>query len=163
MSGEGSVEPGVLPDGELLDLLCDMWDEHDPVPPDLADRVSFVLMLDDLEIDLLRLETEDLVGAGARTDEQVRTVTFSSDSLSVMVSISHARGGDVRVDGWISDGGRLQVELRQSGSTRRGTADDDGRFVFDGIGRGLIQLVFLPTAGAARTLPRSVVTPAVQV
>jgi hypothetical protein len=99
--------------------------------------------------------------AGARGEERARTVTFTSASLSVMITISAA--ADVRLDGWITSGGGLRVDLLAEGQDRSTTADDDGRFVFDGIASGLAQLVFQPTAGAQTKLARPVVTPAIQV
>ena len=164
MSTEGSG-PRVLGPGEeeLFGHLRQMWEERDPVPVDLADRISFALALEDLEVELLAMEQSELATAGHRGEEQVRTMTFSSDSLSVMVSITPGREQGMRIDGWITDGGGLDVELRRRGSLRRERADDDGRFAFDGIAAGLVQLVFHPTEGARRTLARVVVTPSVQV
>jgi hypothetical protein len=164
MSTEGSG-PRVLgpSEEELFAQLCQMWEERDPAPADLADRISFALSLDDLEVELLAMEQSELVSAGHRGEEQVRTMTFSSDSLSVMVSISPGREQGMRIDGWITDGGGLDVELRRRGSLRRERADADGRFAFDGITAGLVQLVFHPTEGAHRVLARVVVTPSVQV
>lgn len=158
----GSRTVAVPGDDELLDLLADMWERHDPVPVDLADRVSFVLGLEDLEVELMRLTEQTLTLAGARADEQARTVTFSSDTLSVMVMINVGFGG-VRLDGWINGGGGLQVALRISSGERTTSADADGRFSFEGVPTGLTQLVFLPTTGAQARLSRSVVTPAIQV
>jgi hypothetical protein len=146
---------------DLLDALAGMWQDRDPVPEDLAERVSFVLSLENLEVEVLRLESSML--AGARGEEHVRTVTFTSDSLSVMVTVSPAADGAVRIDGWIAAGGDLGVELRAGQSCRPGRADEDGRFVFDAVPTGLVQLVFHPTQGAGTALRRPVVTPAMQV
>lgn len=148
-------------DDELLDLLAGMWQRDDPVPGDLADRICFALALDDLEVELMRLTEATLSTAGARTDEQARTVTFSSDTLSVMVMINEA-GAGIRLDGWISGGGGLQVVLRIGAGERTTAADGDGRFSFEAVPAGLAQLTFLPTEGAQTRLSRSVVTPAVQ-
>jgi hypothetical protein len=149
-------------DEQLLDLLAQMWQRYDPPPADLADRVCFALGLEDLEVELMRLGEQELSAAGARADEQVRAVTFSSDTLSVMVMINEGFGG-VRLDGWIDGGGGLQVTLRVGTGERTTAADLDGRFSFEGVPSGLTQLVFLPTEGAQARLNRSVVTPAIQV
>jgi hypothetical protein len=151
--------PGAGEDSALLAALRRMWERQDPVPGDLADRVLFALSLENLEVEVMQLREELM--AGARGEERARTVTFTSASLSVMITISAA--ADVRLDGWITSGGGLRVDLLAEGQDRSTTADDDGRFVFDGIASGLAQLVFQPTAGAQTKLARPVVTPAIQV
>ena len=150
-------------DEELLDQLAHVWDHLDPPPVDLADRISFALGLDDLEVELMRLTEQSLSLAGARTEDQARTVTFSSDTLSVMVMINEGPVGGVRLDGWITGGRGLQVGLRIDGAERTTAADDDGRFSFEAVPAGLTQLVFHPTDGAQTRLRRSVVTPAIKV
>jgi hypothetical protein len=150
-------------DDELLDLLADLWQSHDPPPTDLADRVSFALSLDDLEVELMRLTDQTLSLAGARAEDQAHTVTFCSDTLSVMVMINNEAAGGVRLDGWIVGGAGLQVGLRTDGAERTTSADGDGRFSFQAVPAGLTQLVFHPTEGAEARLRRSVVTPAIKV
>jgi len=161
---------------DVLDTLRDMWTERDPVPPDLAARICFALELEDLEVELAQLG-EELGLAGARGEEQARTVTFTSASLSVMVTLGEAVGGVVRVDGWIADGGGLLVTLRRGaggrpatepdGTDRITTADDDGRFAFEGVTCGTVQFVFRSpqpdpdAAPLAVQLPRPVVTPGI--
>jgi hypothetical protein len=157
-------------DAATLATLRAMWSERDPVPPDLADRVLFVLSMEDLEAELLLLSCEQVDAVGARGEDQARTITFSNDHLSVMVTISDETSR-VRLDGWIGDGGGVHVGLRHMGSNgtppaaseQATTADHNGRFAFPGLGHGLVQLVFHPTDGAQMTLPRAVVTPAVQI
>ena len=158
-------------DATTLTTLRRMWEDHDPVPPDLADRVCFVLSMENLEAELMELTAgfAEPVGA-ARAEEQARNVTFTSDTLTVTVTISQD-GRLVRLDGWIGDGGGLGVALRQmppavrpaTPGERSTIADEDGRFAFPDLDHGLVQLVFHPTPGAQLCLPRAVVTPAVQI
>jgi hypothetical protein len=148
---------------DLMAALRAMWDERDPVPDDLAERVSFALSLENIEVELARMEEHLLAGAGARGEERVRTVTFTSASLSVMVTIGDEPAGTVRIDGWIQDGGSLDVEVRGEAGTRACRADGDGRFVLEGVVHGLVQLIFQPTAGGTPDLAAPVVTPALQV
>jgi hypothetical protein len=151
---------GSLADAALLDDLRGMWERLDPVPVDLADRVCFALRLEDLEVELLRMEAE-LVGA--RGEERARTITFSSPSLSVMVTIGDEGADRVRLDGWIDRGAGLEIEAKLEQDSRRTVADGEGRFAVDGLPRGLVQLIFHPTDGAERSLRSPVVTPALQV
>ena len=83
------VTPEELP-SPLRDELRRMWEQADPVPPALADRVVFALEVDaftdgDLELELMRLQEPETVGSRG---EEVRTVTFGSESLTVMIAIS---------------------------------------------------------------------------
>ena len=168
MRSDGGAREGLglgdqeLSDRELMDTLRQMWATRDPEPADLAERIVFTLSVDDLDGELMRLSEELLTAAGARAEEQARTVTFSSESLSVMVTISPVRAA-VRLDGWISEGGGLRVGLRAADGERTIDSDGDGRFAFEDVGPGLVQLVFHPCDGAVPTLHRPVVTPAFQV
>jgi hypothetical protein len=149
-------------DAEWLETLRLMWTERDPVPADLADRVSVALAMSDLDAELLELVEGMLSSAGARGEERTRTVTFSSETLSVMVTIDAGPGG-VRLDGWIADGGGLRVELRTPMAGRDTLADEDGRFAFDAVPPGLVRLVVHPTDGATLVLARPVTTPGLEI
>lgn len=148
-------------DHTLIDQLRGMWQESDPMPDDLVERVLFTVGLEDLEFELMRLH-DALEPVGARGQETVTTVTFSSESLTVMVSASATGPQHRRIDGWIVPGAALRVELRTARGARNGAADEDGRFAFDDVPAGLVQLAIHPTGGVPITLSRPVVTPAVQ-
>ena len=131
-----------------------MWEQADPVPPALADRVVFALEVDaftdgDLELELMRLQEPETVGSRG---EEVRTVTFGSESLTVMIAISDVAGGH-RIDGWVAPGGRRRLEVRTSAGTSPHECDDTGRFALPVVPPGHFQLV-LPDE------TRTVVTPA---
>jgi len=168
MAGDGPDGSGGI---DVLDTLREMWIERDPVSPDLASRICFALELENLEVELAMLG-EELGLVGARGEEQARTVTFTSASLSVMVTLSEPVGGAVRVDGWIADGAGLLVTLRQGSggppvsrdaTDLDTTADDDGRFVFEAVPTGMVQFVFRSPATNpdAVQLSRPVVTPGI--
>lgn len=157
-------------DEGTLDTLRRMWEVRDPVPADLAERVSFALALEHLDAEVMMLAAEVLVPVGARGEEHARSVTFSSDHLSVMVTFTDADPDAVRVDGWIGEGAGMTVGVRPGRTNgvppavdRTTTADDDGRFSFVDLPHGLVQLVFQSGESAALRLPRPVVTPAVQI
>lgn len=163
MSHNGTAgRPHTADDGELLGALREMWQERDPVPADLAERLTFALALEDLDAELLRLVDEAMTPVGVRAEECARTVTFSSEALSVMITIHEETSTAIRLDGWISEGGGLQVGLRSPQSERLTSADEDGRFSFDAVAPGLAQLVFHPTHGASVVLRNSVVTPTIK-
>lgn len=146
-------------DRALLDQLRAMWERADPLPADLVRRALFLLELDNVDFELMSLR-ETLVAEGARGVETASTITFASESLTVMVTISDTDARRRRLDGWIAPSGALRLELRTTTGVREGVADADGRFVFTDVPMGLVQLVIQPTEGAAVRLPHPVVTPA---
>ncbi|MFN8076899.1 MAG: hypothetical protein U0Q15_15975 [Kineosporiaceae bacterium] len=165
MTWDETASAGAVHDAELMERLRQAWTAADPVPSDLAERVTFALALDDVdfEFELLRLQVELAEPIGARGEDTLQTVTFSGESLSVMVSLSPAAAGGVRIDGWISDGGHLDVELHHADGASTLAADRDGRFAFERVPHGLVQLFFHPSDNAALTLPKAVATPALRV
>lgn len=149
-------------DEELLAELARIYEQLDPMPDSLVERIGFTLTLADLEVELARLSAETREPVGARGEERVRTVTFASDSLTAMVTVTPQAAGLYRLDGWLAPGAALDIELRTDHGSRRGAADADGRFEFDGLRGGLIQLVVHPTPGCAVELVSPVVTPAME-
>jgi hypothetical protein len=170
-------DPGILDeldglDGLDADILARVARVHarlDPPPADLNERVRFAIALEDIDVEVSRLAAEELVGSGPRGVDRTRTVTFDSPSLTIMVSVSDVgdvrRGTDagahgVRLDGWLAPAAPLRVELRVPGGPSRSVlADDVGRFVFDGVARGLAQLLVHPVPGCGVDLAATVVTP----
>jgi hypothetical protein len=148
-------------DRSLKRRLRNMWETADPEPGDLADRVLFVLQLEDVEYELLRLR-ETREPQGARGSEGPRTVSFSNDSLSVMVALIEPAPGRRRLDGYIVPAAALRVELRTAVGPQHTRASTAGRFAFPHVPTGLLQLVFHPTDGTPIDLGRPFVTPAIQ-
>ena len=130
-----AAEPLDDHDIALLEDLAALWAAADPVPGGLIERIQFELTLDALHAEIATLTQLDLAASGARSasTEAVRTVTFSAESLTAMVTITQEPDGTVRVDGWIAPGDGLLVEVLLSGATRSTHTDADGRFVLDGL------------------------------
>lgn len=150
-------------DLELLAELARVFELVDPVPAGFIERVGFTLTLAHMEMDLAHLVSDSVEAVGARGDERARTVTFTADSLAVMVTITPVGAGRFRLDGWLAPGGRMRIELRLQHGGDSTNADDDGRFEFDAVPPGLAQLVFHPTEGGETRLLTPVVTPAIDV
>ncbi|ASW55545.1 hypothetical protein [Plantactinospora sp. KBS50] len=148
-------------DRALLAELRSMWETADPVPADLATRALFLLELDDLDVELMS-PSQELATAGARGAESISTITFASDQLTVMVTISHSGPQRHRLDGWLAPGVALRVDLRAGSEVRENVADANGRFVFTDVPSGFFQLVIHPTDHPAVRLTRPLVTPATQ-
>jgi hypothetical protein len=131
----------------ILDQIAAVHAAVDPPPPDLDLRVRFALDLGDLEVELARRTEDELVGPGARAAaERTRTITFEADSRTVMITIGERPDGLLRVDGWLAPAAPLRVELRfpDPQPARTELADEAGRFVFDEVERGLVQLLVHP-------------------
>lgn len=148
-------------DAELLLRTARMFDTLDPVPPGLVDRINFGLTLDALHAEIAELQrSSELAGVRAEAGGDVQTVTFTSTTLTTMITVTPTSGDRVRIDGWIAPGGSVTVEFRGRAESRETAADDDGRFVFDDVPRGLAQFVLRPSG---KTHPRPVVTPAIEI
>jgi hypothetical protein len=148
-------------DAEILREIGEGYRRLDPPPADLDERVRFAIALENIDVEVSRLQGDQLLGSGARGPERVRTITFDSASLTIMVTIADTGGNAVRLDGWLAPAGRLQVELRTADTTRSRMvmADDTGRFVFEGVGHGLAQVLVHQVAGSGVDLAATVVTP----
>ena len=86
----------------LLDDIRELFQATDPMPADLPERILFSLALRDLEIEVARLAEEEQLTVAARGAEQSRTITFDSDSLTIMIRIEANQDGTMRVDGWLA-------------------------------------------------------------
>ncbi len=116
------------------------YDEDDPVPEGLADRIQFELTLDQLRTEVATLTRMDLVETGIRSTatEEVRTITFTSESLTTMVTITPGPKTTVRIDGWAAPAAGIRVEVQFAGRCSEETiADADGRFAFDSLPTGM--------------------------
>jgi hypothetical protein len=143
----------------LLDDIRELFQAADPMPADLPERICFFLALRDLEIEVARLAGEDQLAVAARGAEQSRTITFDSDSLTIMIRIDANRDGTVRVDGWLAPPQCREIEMKTATGSLSVASDEQGRFSFAQVPQGTAQLV----ARAAEPGPggggRSVVTP----
>jgi hypothetical protein len=143
-------------DTAILNGIRGVFEAADPMPGDLPERVGFLLAFRDLEVEVARLaESEELLAV--RGEEHTRTVTFDSDSMTIMIRIDSNRDGSARVDGWLAPACPCAVEMRTTGEPLRVTADEQGRFAFPSVPRGTARLVVMAAGAGAG---RSVVTPA---
>jgi hypothetical protein len=144
----------------LLDEIRDLFQQADPMPSDLPERIRFSLALRDLEFEVARLSAEeDHLVLAARGTEQSRTITFDSDSLTIMIRVDSNQDGTARVDGWLAPPHSRTIELRTMSDTLTETADDGGRFVFGRVPRGSAQLLVQARTDADGS-GQAVVTPA---
>jgi hypothetical protein len=172
MTGNESASVDALAEGAIdthdelvLRQIAALYDLADPVPAGLIERLQFGITLDALEAEIAQLQRMDPQLAGARSDgaTEIQTVTFTSASLTTMITITPAGPERVRIDGWAAPGAGLLIELRIVADKRHTTADADGRFVFDDVPRGLAQfLLRVPAADGTDTQP-PVITPSMEI
>jgi hypothetical protein len=147
-------------DFALLGDIREMFLAADPMPADLPERIGFSLALRELEFEVARLSVyEDERLLLARGAEQSRTITFDSESLTIMIRIDVNGDGTARLDGWIAPPQRRVVDLRTGSDELTADADERGRFVFSRVPRGSAQLFVRAQPGPPGSGP-AVVTPA---
>lgn len=144
-----------------------LYEQLDPVPVGLVERVRFALLLEQMDTEVAKLVEESVPLAGVRgavaeTTEQARTVIFESSALTVMVTVSPTGQDRLRVDGWLSPADGYRVEVRSTDLQLRTDSDADGRFVVPDLPRGLFRMVIWPPTGTGRPdNPPVVITPSV--
>ena len=147
-------------DERILTALADVLRAADPVPAGLADDVKFALTVQALHAEVAELQRVGAESALARSEyTRTQTLTFSAETLSVMVTLSPIDAEEVRVDGWVTGhDSAVTVEIRGATRTLSVEVDDDGRFTIDPAPRGLVHFVFLPVGDV-----RPVITPTVEI
>jgi len=162
-------DPGRLPSADdpldeadfgLLGGIRELYQATDPMPADLPERIRFFLSLRDLEIEMARLAEEDQLIVATRGTEQSRTITFDSDSLTIMIRIEANRDGTARVDGWLAPPQRRDIEMKTTADSLTVASDEQGRFAFAQVPHGTVQLIVAPADHEPAGAGRSVVTPA---
>jgi hypothetical protein len=126
-------------DAALFARLRMAWEDVDPVPADLVDRMVAAVAVEDLsrEYALLTL-VEGSVLAAVRGEADTATLQFSDGTTSVLLHVS-ATDGLRRVDGWV-DAAPLAIRLSQGDRDWSAEAGEHGRFAFDAIPSGMSRL-----------------------
>ena len=152
-------------DRAILSQLRDTYVLTDPPPSELEERVRFAIALENIDVEVARLQEDLLIGSGARGEDRTRTITFDCDRLTIMITIVDVGDDRVRLDGWLAPAARRRVELRAAdtsvdqGVSRVVTSEDTGRFVFEDVGHGLVQLLVHPVEQTNDEPALTVVTP----
>ena len=159
----------VLDDDSLLDSVRKLFEAADPMPPDLPERIKFLFSLRQLDAEVAWLVVAEAEAElAARGTEESRTITFDSDSLTIMIRIDSGPGESIRVDGWLAPPQCRRVEIRMGDASIAVMADVAGRFVFHDVPRGTARVIVhapdngpVGNAGAAAAgAVKSVITPA---
>jgi len=127
-------------DAVLFARMRAMWQDVDPVPADLVDRMVATVAVEDLsrEYALLTLvENSELSAVRSATD--TATLQFSDGTTSVLVHVTATEAGSRRIDGWV-DAAALAVRLSQGEREWSTMPGEHGRFAFDSVPPGVCRL-----------------------
>lgn len=146
-------------DAALLRALRQTWEQIDPVPADLVDRMVAVVAAADLtrEYALLALVEGDALAA-VRGDAEMLTLQFSDGTTSVLVHTTETESGGRRIDGWV-DAAASEVVLLRDDADDDAVAVQQGRFAFEDVAAGVLRLRVVlegeaPDGAAVLTTPR---------
>lgn len=123
-------------DAALFARLRSVWEEVDPVPADLVDRMVAAVAVEDLsrEYALLTLVAGEM--ANVRSDTDTLTLQFSDGDTSVLLHVSATESGEHRIDGWV-DASALAAKLTQGDTEWNADIGEHGRFSFDSVPSGV--------------------------
>ncbi|MEV8368720.1 hypothetical protein [Microbacterium sp. NPDC064584] len=126
-------------DAALFARMRLMWQEVDPAPADLVDRMVAAVAVEDLsrEYALLTLVEGDL--AAVRGESDTATLQFSDGTTSVLLHVSATEDGARRIDGWV-DAAALAIRLVQGEREFSTDPGEHGRFAFDSVPAGVSRL-----------------------
>lgn len=127
-------------DAALFARMRAMWEDADPVPAQLVDRMVAAVAVEDLsrEYALLTL-VEGSQLAAVRGDTESATLQFSDGTTSVLVHVTATEDGSRRIDGWV-DAAVLAIRLVQGGHEETADPGEHGRFAFDSVPAGVCRL-----------------------
>jgi hypothetical protein len=126
-------------DAALFARMRAMWQDIDPVPAELVDRMVAAVAVEDLsrEYALLTLVSGEL--ADVRGDTDTLTLQFSDGDTSVLLHVTAPEDGKRRIDGWV-DATALAVKLVQGDRERTAELGEHGRFAFDDVKPGVCRV-----------------------
>lgn len=153
------MKPKDLSRDGLLTVVRELWEDRDPVPEGLVERMQAavaaeaVLVDTDLDYELLLLVEQSHELAGARGTEAY-TLRFALDDTELLLRAVGSDGG-ARLDGWLAPPSRMQVRAEQvvegkEGRSWQAESDEHGRFEFDNLPPGMFRLWLTPLEAGGR-------------
>jgi len=138
-------------DAALFARMRAMWQDVDPMPAELVDRMVAAVAVEDLsrEYALLTLVSGEL--AAVRGEADTATLQFSDGTTSVLVHVTVTEDGARRIDGWV-DAAALAVKLVQGEREWTAELGAHGRFAFEEVKPGVsrIRMVVRDDGGEIR-------------
>lgn len=138
----------------LLKVVRQVWEERDPVPEGLVERMQAVVQTEailgalDLDYELLVLVERSHELAGAR-GTAAYTLRFAHGDTEVLLRAVGNDSGGARLDGWLAPAAAMKVrasEVTDHGEGRTYDVETDarGRFEFADLPSGLYRLWLTP-------------------
>ena len=134
------MEPDdVAADAALFARMRRLWQEVDPVPAALVDRMVAAVAVADLtrEYALLTLVEGGL--SAVRGESDTATLQFSDGTTSVLLHVTATEDGGRRIDGWV-DASALAIRLVRDEREWAAEPGEHGRFAFDDVPPGMARL-----------------------
>ncbi|WP_127479395.1 hypothetical protein [Nocardioides pantholopis] len=140
----------------LFGVVRGIWEDRDPVPAGLVDRMRAAVAAVDLDLELMQLAEQptQLAGtraAGLRGAGTTYTLRFVHGETDLLLRVA-VEGAESRVDGWVVPPEPMTVRALSGGDQPR-TLDvvvsDNGRFELTGLPAGLFRLRLEPHADGA--------------
>ncbi|MFE7843792.1 hypothetical protein ACFUTX_01205 [Microbacterium sp. NPDC057407] len=138
-------------DAALFAQMRRMWEDVDPVPADLVDRMVAAVAVEDLSREYALLTLVEGAFAAVRGESDTATLQFSDGVTSVLLHVTVTEGGGRRVDGWV-DASALAIRLAQGDREWSAEPGEHGRFAFEDVTPGVsrLRLVVRDAGGALR-------------
>ena len=126
-------------DAALFARMRRMWEDVDPVPADLVDRMVAAVAVEDLSREYALLTLVEGTLAAVRGETDTATLQFSDGTTSVLLHVTATEDGGRRVDGWV-DATALAIRLVQGEREWAADPGEHGRFAFDEVTPGVARL-----------------------
>jgi hypothetical protein len=139
---------------QLLAVVRSVYDDHDPAPTGLVERMQGVARdaVDDLglsmDVELMTLLEQSTELVGTRTAEAVTrsvyTLRFVHGQVDLLLRVAPA-GESSRIDGWVVPPEPITVRvLHDDGSIHGALVSESGRFDIPDVPVGLVRLRLEP-------------------
>ena len=133
-------------DDEVLALLGEALRRHEPVPDRVLTGAQAAFTWRTIDAELAELVFDSaLEGAGVRSDDVARQVTFQAPGVEIEVMLID--DGSRRIVGQLVPPAEVTVELTSGDRVSAGQTDRLGRFGFDDVAPGPVRLTVLGSSG----------------
>jgi hypothetical protein len=144
--------------------IATMWEERDPMPPGLIDKVLVAIATENLDevYELLHLveRSREIEGVRGVISDAI-TITFAGGAFSLLLRVTAIGDRFCRVDGWVTPQAPMTLKVSQPTGTIHALVDAVGRFEIPRLPTGLTRFFLLAddAGDGADVAERSFATP----